>query len=120
MSQFCRGKMSGAKSHRIKRKTSNLARCIGQKERAVDIVRVVSKYASSLVLFEVSQPRSCTFKELRSLIPSKFKGEIIDFDLDKVAYYLSNLEERTDYFDNWIYIFDRRHLKYPSWLRKKE
>ena len=75
------------------------------KERAVDIVRVVSKYASSLVLFEVSQPRSCTFKELRSLIPSKFKGEIINFDLDKAAYYLSNLKkEQTILITDHIYL----------------
>ena len=75
------------------------------KERAVDIVRVVSKYASSLVLFEVSQPRSCTFKELRSLIPSKFKGEIIDFDLKKATYYLSNLKkEQTILITGSIYL----------------
>ena len=61
--------------------------------------------ASSLVLFEVSQPRSCTFKELRSLIPSKFKGKIIDFDLDKAAYYLSNLKkEQTILITGSIYL----------------
>ena len=63
MSQFCVAKCLEQNLIELNEKPQIWLGVLG-KERAVDIVRVVSKYASSLVLFEVSQPRSCTFKEL--------------------------------------------------------
>lgn len=53
-------------------------------DRAKDIIAVVADFAKSIKLFEVNQPRACSFAFLRSIIPKSFKGEVVNFELQKV------------------------------------
>lgn len=53
-------------------------------DRAVDIMAVVAEFAKSIKLFEVNQPRACSFAFLRSIIPKSFRGEVVNFELKKV------------------------------------
>jgi folylpolyglutamate synthase/dihydropteroate synthase len=59
-------------------------------DRAKEIVDVVLDFAQSITLFEVQQPRACTVDYLRSLIPDSFRGEVIDFNLEKARDELKN------------------------------
>ena len=52
-------------------------------DRAPDIMDVIQSHAYAIKIFEVQQPRACSFSFLRSLIPKSFEGEILDFDLKK-------------------------------------
>ena len=51
---------------------------------------MVLDFASSIILFEVEQPRACTVDYLRSLIPDSFRGKVIDFNLEKARDKLKN------------------------------
>ena len=59
-------------------------------DRAKEIVDVVLDFASSIILFEVEQPRACTVDYLRSLIPDSFRGQVADFNLEKARDKLKN------------------------------
>ena len=59
-------------------------------DRAKEIIDVVLDFASSVILFEVEQPRACTVDYLRSLIPHSFKGQVIDLNLEKARDKLKN------------------------------
>jgi dihydrofolate synthase/folylpolyglutamate synthase len=50
-------------------------------DRAPEIMDVVQSNAQSIKLFEVNQPRACSFSFLRSLIPKSFEGPILDSNL---------------------------------------
>ena len=59
-------------------------------DRAKEIIDVVLDFASSVILFEVEQPRACTVDYLRSLIPHSFRGQVIDLNLEKAREKLKN------------------------------
>ncbi|MDG0964346.1 MAG: bifunctional folylpolyglutamate synthase/dihydrofolate synthase [Opitutales bacterium] len=59
-------------------------------DRAKEIIDVVLDFASSVILFEVEQPRACTVDYLRSLIPHSFRGQVIDLNLEKARDKLKN------------------------------
>lgn len=50
-------------------------------ERARPILRTISKHARRIVLVRPSQDRACTLEELRSCIPTEFRGEISESDI---------------------------------------
>ncbi len=52
-------------------------------DRAPDIMDVIQRHAHAIKIFEVQQPRACSFSFLRSLIPKSYEGEVIDFDFKK-------------------------------------
>jgi folylpolyglutamate synthase/dihydropteroate synthase len=51
---------------------------------------VIQGNAHSIKLFEVNQPRACSLSFLRSLIPSSFKGSVLNYDLNKAKDELFN------------------------------
>ena len=59
-------------------------------DRASDIMNVIQGNAHSIKLFEVNQPRACSLSFLRSLIPSSFKGSVLNYDLNKAKDELFN------------------------------
>ncbi len=64
------------------------------KDRAKDIMKVVTQFASEIFLFEVEQPRACSVKYLKSLIPNDFFGKIVDFDLVQAKEFLLNSKSK--------------------------
>lgn len=52
-------------------------------DRAPEIMDVVQSNAQSIKLFEVNQPRACSFSFLHSLIPKSFEGPIMNSNLKK-------------------------------------
>lgn len=60
-----------------------LTGCLG-KSRAESLMAVVCRHAKELILFEPKQPRSCTFDELRSVIPPSFEGPVFLGDVAEV------------------------------------
>jgi dihydrofolate synthase/folylpolyglutamate synthase len=52
-------------------------------DRAPEIMDVVQSNAQSIKLFEVNQPRACSFSFLHSLIPKSFEGPVLNSNLKK-------------------------------------
>lgn len=74
-------------------------------DRAVPIMQVVSRFASSIKLFEVDQPRACSISFLKSQVPNSFSGEVIEFNVDEVKNFLSNVDaEKTILITGSIYL----------------
>jgi folylpolyglutamate synthase/dihydropteroate synthase len=74
-------------------------------DRAVPIMQVVSRFASSIKLFEVDQPRACSISFLKSQVPNSFSGEVIEFNVDDVKNFLSNVDaEKTILITGSIYL----------------
>ncbi|MEM0967256.1 MAG: folylpolyglutamate synthase/dihydrofolate synthase family protein [Verrucomicrobiota bacterium] len=48
------------------------------KDRAEAVLRVVSPFAMRIHIVRPSQPRALSFAEMRELVPSEFKGEVLD------------------------------------------
>ena len=46
------------------------------KERAKSLLPLIAQYAKKIVLFEVHQPKACSFSSLAIWIPSSFQGEV--------------------------------------------
>ena len=74
-------------------------------DRATPIMQVISKFASSIKLFEVDQPRACSINFLRSQVPNSFSGEVIGFNVEDVKNFLSNVDaEKTILITGSIYL----------------
>ena len=62
-------------------------------DRAPEIMDVVQSFAQSIKLFEVKQPRACSFSFLHSLIPKSFEGPVLNSNLKKAKLDLTHTDK---------------------------
>ena len=62
-------------------------------DRAPEIMDLVQSFAQSIKLFEVKQPRACSFSFLHSLIPKSFEGPVLNSNLKKAKLDLTHTDK---------------------------
>ena len=62
------------------------------KDRAVEVLRKISRFAVQIKFFECQQPRSCSFEELVSFLPKDYKGSIDFGRVSEANKYLSSVD----------------------------
>lgn len=60
-------------------------------ERAAEILHLISEFATQIRFFQPTQPRSCSFEKLQSLLPPKYSGKVLNGKIKEVKAYLDQI-----------------------------